>query len=425
MFRNVIESYTGYIQIQHEDFKDEPSVDNVFEYTQNLERTIKDNPNVSETVPRFESFALASAGTLTQGVMVLGIDPVREAFLSNVRSRLVQYKLSDDAVDKLIKSDLPSEVKAKLGLFKGNAYSSESLLQMELGIDDSDTAVLMPVIRKAAAFSNGYFETGKPQALLGEKLATYLSLGIGDTLVLIGQGYHGTSAAGKFVVAGIVRLPTPDLNSKLVYLPVDFAQELYNAPGMLTSIALSLKDNGNRAIERTVESIEKSIPEPLKVLDWKEMNELLVNQMDADSKSGMVMIAILYMIIAFGIFGTVLMMTAERRREFAVLVSIGMQKSKLAFVVAFELLYIGLLGILSGAALSLPVIIIGRYNPIRFSGDMAKMYEDYGLEPVMTFMPIDTYFLWQSFVVAVMVILAIAYPVRKIYKMNLVNSLKA
>lgn len=206
MFRNVIESYTGYIQIQHEDFKDEPSVDNVFEYTQNLERTIKDNPNVSETVPRFESFALASAGTLTQGVMVLGIDPVREAFLSNVRSRLVQYKLSDDAVDKLIKSDLPSEVKAKLGLFKGNAYSSESLLQMELGIDDSDTAVLMPVIRKAAAFSNGYFETGKPQALLGEKLATYLSLGIGDTLVLIGQGYHGT-VSQVAVVAAVYLMP--------------------------------------------------------------------------------------------------------------------------------------------------------------------------------------------------------------------------
>ena len=60
------------------------------------------------------------------------------------------------------------------------------------------------------------------------------------------------------------------------------------------------------------------------------MNKLMINQMDADSKSGMIMIIILYLVIAFGIFGTVLMMTAERRREFGVLVAIGMQKSKLA-----------------------------------------------------------------------------------------------
>ena len=45
--------------------------------------------------------------------------------------------------------------------------------------------------------------------------------------------------------------------------------------------------------------------------------------MDADNKSGGVMVAILYLVIAFGIFGTVLMMTVERKREFGVLVAIG------------------------------------------------------------------------------------------------------
>ncbi len=33
MFRNVIESYTGYIQVQNEDFKDNSTVDNAFELT--------------------------------------------------------------------------------------------------------------------------------------------------------------------------------------------------------------------------------------------------------------------------------------------------------------------------------------------------------------------------------------------------------
>ena len=53
------------------------------------------------------------------------------------------------------------------------------------------------------------------------------------------------------------------------------------------------------------------------------MNEVMVSQMDADNKSGMIMIGILYLVIAFGVFGTVLMLTAERRREFGVLVAIA------------------------------------------------------------------------------------------------------
>ena len=149
------------------------------------------------------------------------------------------------------------------------------------------------------------------------------------------------------------------------------------------------------------------------------------NQMDADSKSGMIMIGILYLVIAFGIFGTVLMMTAERKREFGVLVAVGMQKSKLSAVVSLEMFYIGLMGIVSGILMALPVILYGYYHPLRFKGDMAKMFEDYGMEPVMPFLPVDWYFMWQSVVVAIIIGIAMAYPVRKIYKMQIVNSLKA
>ena len=298
-------------------------------------------------------------------------------------------------------------------------------MQLELGISDKEAGESMPLIERISAFRNGYIKPGKQQALIGDRLAMFLQMSIGDTLVLISQGYHGTTAAGKFEIAGIVRLPTPDLDNKIVYLPVDVCQEFYNAPGMLTSLALIVKDKKDREIDKMLKSISGELPPSLRILGWREMNELVINQMDADSKSGMIMIGILYMIIAFGIFGTILMMTAERRREFGVLVAIGMQKKKLASIVSFEILFIGLMGIISGIILALPVIMIGMHNPIRFSGEMAKMYEDYGMEPVMPFMPVDYYFLWQAVVVAIIVCLAIIYPVRKIYRMKLVNSLKA
>jgi ABC-type antimicrobial peptide transport system permease subunit len=139
----------------------------------------------------------------------------------------------------------------------------------------------------------------------------------------------------------------------------------------------------------------------------------------------MIMIGILYLVIAFGVFGTVLMMTAERRREFGVLIAIGMQKTKLAGVMVYELLYIGLLGILGGLSVAVPAIIYGFYHPIHFSASMAKVWEEYGFEPVMEFQWIDKYFISQSVVVAVIVLVAAIYPLIKIRKMKAVNALKA
>jgi putative ABC transport system permease protein len=424
MFRNVIESYTGYLQVQHEDFWDNKTVDNLFSFSPEIGQIIEKDQNVISTVPRFESFALASSGTLTKGVLVMGIDPEKETLLSNVKGKLVKFKLTEENIANLKKSDLPDKLKNNLDLFLGNAYTSKSSLMIDLGIKDKDSAKIMPILREKIFFKNGDIKIGIPGALIGDKLATFLNMGVGDTIVLIGQGYHGTTAAGKYRIDGIVKIPSPDLDNKIVYLPVDVCQELYNAPGMLTSLAVSVRKNDDSEINRMIKTLSSELM-PLKVLGWREMNELMINQMEADSKSGAVMIGILYLVIAFGIFGTVLMMVAERRREFGVLVAVGMQKSKLAAVISIEMLYIGFIGILSGVLAALPSIYYGYYHPIRFTGEMAKVYEDYGMEPVMTFMPFDAYFLWQSVVVSVIVIIAIIYPVRKIYKMEVVSSLKA
>lgn len=425
MFRNAIESYTGYIQIQNEDFWDNKIVDNTFSYSTELEKLVMSVDNVTGTVPRFESFALASSGTLTKGVLVMGIDPEKESLLSDTKSRLVKYRLGQKNIEALRKSGLPENMKKNLDLFKGNSYSSSSALAVDFDIEDKDSASIIQIFRNLASFENGYIRTGEPGALVGDKLATFLKVGIGDTLVLLGQGYHGTTAAGKYRINGIVKLPTPDLDNKIVYLPYDICQELYNAPGMLTSLAISIKKNDDPTIDRMIADLALKIDPPLKVMGWREMNKLLINQMDADSKSGAVMIVILYLVIAFGIFGTVLMMTAERRREFGVLVAVGMQKTRLAAVVVMEMISVGIMGIGSGIVLSLPVIFYGNSHPIRFRGEMAKMYENYGMEAVMPFLLPDMYMLWQSVVVAIIIFIALAYPLRKISKMLVVNSLKA
>ncbi|HDR90146.1 MAG TPA: ABC transporter permease [Bacteroidetes bacterium] len=425
MFKNIIESYSGYIQVQNPEFWEDKVVDNTMLPDEDLISTLKADKNVLELIPRFESFALASSGSRTKGVMIMGINPEKENLLSDVKNKLVKYRLTEAAIDSLTREDIPRNTLRNLKLFSGSSYSGDGKLQTELGIRDKDTSHIMPLFRKHAGVQNGYFSQDSQGALVGNRLAQYLGLSRGDTIVLLGQGYHGTTAAGKYAIDGIVRLPAPDLDNKIVYLPVTRCQELYNAPGRLTALVLHIKDNSDRAIEQTVERLMSRIDSTYRLMGWKEMNDTIVNQMDADNKSGMIMIGILYLVIAFGVFGTVLMMTAERRREMGVLISIGMRKSKMAIIMLYEMLLIGIMGIMSGVAVSLPVIIYGYHHPIVFSSKMAKMWEDYGFEPVMAFQWIDTYFIWQSLVVAIIVLIAAMYPVFRIYRLKEVEALKA
>jgi ABC-type lipoprotein release transport system permease subunit len=426
MFKNIIESYTGYLQIQHRDYFDEPTIDNSFELSQPLIDKIESDPNVNTLVPRLESFALAAAESRTQGVMVLGIDPEGEEKVTDLKSKLVKYKLTPESILALKESTIPARTKKLLDVFTNESYSSEGRLLIDLDIGEEDTASILPVLRRYASFKNRYLDNNETAgAIIGDGLSDYLKAGVGDTIVLVGQGYHGTSAAGKYEVRGIVRLPAPDIDNVIVYLPIAVAQELFAAPDMVTSAVLRLNNNDNENVLQSGESLRKLLNEPLTIRTWHELNALLINQMEADSRSGMIMIGILYLVIAFGVFGTVLMMIAERRREFGMLVSIGMRKNKLAKVVSFEMLLIGFLGLAAGVIASLPFVFYGNAHPIRFTGEMGRMYSDYGFEPIMPTLLPDTYYLWQIVVVLIILLIAILFSIRKIFRINVISALRA
>jgi ABC-type lipoprotein release transport system permease subunit len=426
LFKNVIESYSGYLQLQNKDYSDEPVLDNSFVVDQTLLELLKKDPNVRSVVPRLESFALAAAGSRTQGTIVMGIDPERENEVSDITKRLVKFKLSPEVNEALKKEPIPDRTKKLINVIGSESYASIGRMMLDLGISVEDTSSVLPIFRRQASFSNYYFNNADTQCvIIGDGLSDYLKISVGDTLVLMGQGYHGTTAAGKYAVKGIVKLPTPDIDNIIVYIPINSARELYAAPGMATSAVFSLKSNSDKDVLFTAARLKKIVSDPLALKPWRELNALLVNQMEADSRSGMIMIGILYLVIAFGVFGTVLMMMAERRREFGMLVSIGMQKRKLAKVVSLEILLLGFVGIIAGVIASLPVVIYGNIHPIRFTGEMARMYEDYGFEPVMpTLMP-DIFYLWQIIVVLMILVIAITFSVRKIFRIKVISALRA
>ena len=346
MVEIVVKFYSGYMQVHNEDYWENKSINNSFDYDQALVDRIKKHSEIDFVIPRLESFGLASAGELTRGSAIFGIVPEVETQLTGIANKIV---------------------------------SGEYLRASDNGV------------------------------VIGDGLAKYLKLALNDTLVIITQGYHGVSAAGKFPVRGIIKHVSPELNKSIVYMELKTCQSFLGAENKLTSLVVNVADND--AMKRTLKKLKAEIQSPFSVMSWEEMQPEVVQQIESDRAGGIIMKAILYIVIAFGIFGTIMMMIAERRREFGVMISIGMQKRKLSVVLYIETLFIGLLGIFSGIAVSLPLLLIQAKNPIPLTGDTAKLMEDFGFEPYMFFSTAPEVFWQQAISVFVLTLLIGIYPV--------------
>lgn len=425
MIHQAIESFTGYIQIQNVEFFDEPSLDNSFEYNQELIESIKSVENIQVTVPRVESFALASTGVQSKGVLVTGIDPEKEKNLSNPESRIVKYRFSKKIVNTILDQvKLPEK---QLELLKNNSnksYSSLSRISLDLALTKDLESKLFPVIKSEAGFKGNYLSEHDDGVLLSDRLSKYLNASVGDTIVLMGAGYHGTTAANIFPVRGIVKIVSPELDNKLVYMTLEKAQEFYNLGNNITSLNMNLKKTDKMC--ETQDELSAHIDSKVfTVKNWEEFNPTMKQQIEGDSVGGVIFIGILYFIVLFGIIGTVLMMIAERKRELGVMVAIGMSKVKLSIVLIVEMIFLGFIGMSTGLLASAPLVVLGNKNPIKMTGEIGKMYEDMGFDPVMPLAWFDEYFIWQGAIIMIMVIIACYLPLRRVRKMNVIKSLRA
>lgn len=269
----------------------------------------------------------------------------------------------------------------------------------------------------------GEFPTSETGGLLiTEKYADYMGVQVGDSIAFIGQGYQGVSAVGLYPVMGIIKFPNPQLNAGLAYMEINQAQELFNMQGMLTSLILILEDNGD--FKETTEELASSLPEGFEVFNWEEEMPELVQMIESDQKSGQMMLMILYVVIGFGIFGTALMMTAERIKEFGVMIAVGMQKTKITLLVGIEMIFISIVGIVVSIVTSIPIMYYLYVNPIRFTGEMAATYESMGFEPIMPVAWELSYYVTQPFVVLIITAIAMAYPLYGIRKIEVIKALK-
>jgi ABC-type lipoprotein release transport system permease subunit len=258
--------------------------------------------------------------------------------------------------------------------------------------------------------------------LLAQGLAARLKLQLHDTLILIGQGYHGATAAGKYFIKGIIKFGSPDLNEQSLFLSLAAAQELYSANGRLTSYVLALKNPAE--LNTTAKSVRTKLGGNYEIMTWEEMMPEITQHIQTDKGSMYIIQGILYMLVCFGIFGTLLMMMVERKYEMGMLVAIGMKKIKLMQLLLVESVLTVFSGCIVGIAVSIPIVYYLNKYPIQFTGEMAKVYEEFGFEAIFPSSTDPGIFITQGLIVLGLGLLLSLYSIIKIAALNPVTAMK-
>ncbi len=261
--------------------------------------------------------------------------------------------------------------------------------------------------------------------ILSKGIAEYFDVTMGDTLVLFGQGYQGMMAAGKYVANGIIDLKNPKLNEMTIFMDIESAQDYISSENIATHLVIDKKEYYDE--KKIAEDVRKAISSDYEVMTWKEILPELDQMITADNVGGLIMAFILYVIVCFGMFGTVLMMTEERMYEFGILLSIGMDKIKLYLIILLETIMLSSIGVIIGVLTTRPISHYFNRNPINmesFGEGLGDAMGEFGFDPIMPFsinwdIPISH----AAFIFGISLLISI-YPAIRILSLNPVKAMK-
>ena len=319
MINSAVKIHTGHLQVQAEGYQDKRTMRLVVPDPGAIGSILEKTPGIDAYTYRANAFSLVSSEERTYGIVVIGIDPAREANVSTLKK----------------------------------------------------------VIRQGSYLSEG--DTN--QALLGELLAKNLQVGLGDELVVIGQGRDGSVAATVVEVKGTYNSGQDEFDRSSIHIPLKHFQDVYAMRGGVHEVVALGKSLGAiPAIRKTVEdTIENDDPKNLLVvLDWIDLMPGLIEGIKLDLISGLILYCILILVVAFSILNTFLMAVFERTKEFGVMMAIGTTPRRLTKLLLLESITMTVIGIVVGIIAGCLITWYFQVHGIAISG-MSEVLRQFGI----------------------------------------------
>lgn len=90
-----------------------------------------------------------------------------------------------------------------------------------------------------------------------------------------------------------------------------------------------------------------------------------------------------------------------------------------------ETIFMGMTGVITGVAASIPLLYYFLYNPIPFTGQAAEMMLQMGFEPAMYFSMAPSVFYEQALTIFIFTLIIGIYPILNIRKLQIMKALRS
>jgi len=346
------------------------SGDQLRDYEQLLERVQKEN-GVAAAAPTIYGQVMLTSGPRVSGVFVRGVDPDRV-------NRVVD-------IEKYVKEGSLQELK------------KPQAIQVE------DRTVLLPGV------------------ILGVRLANQLGVFRGSPLQVVSP-LGSPTAIGvipkvrRFVVVGIFDSGMSEIDSTLVYMSLGDAQKFFEIGDAVTNIEIRVQDVYQA--KTVADSIQRKLGFPYLTEDWSRLWPNLFSALKLEKTVYFLVLLLMVLIGAFNIISTLIMVVMEKRKDIAILQSMGAPRAGIRKIFLIKGCVIGVVGTGLGVLFGLAIcLLIQKYRFIELPKDVF----------LISTVPVRIYwsnFLLVGFASLGVCLLASIYPARQAAKLDPVEIIR-
>ncbi len=317
----------GHLSVEHPDYQDTPSLDKHLRDAVAVQQRALQIPGVTGAQVRIMGQAMFASGAKSVGGSFIAIDPAQETPAHNIFLRT---------------------------LIEGQCFTTDE----EHGV------------------------------VVGAKMAEKLNLRLGKKLIFTMTDTNGELVSELGRVSGIFKTGDDSVDGGVVLLPLALVRiGLGYEPNAASLVAIFLEDH--RKAEPVKGKLARLLArsKEMSVLTWQESQADLAGLIGVDRLFNYLLQFLVGLVIAAGIMNTLLMSVMERRREFGIMMALGMMPGQVVRLVLLESCWLGLLGLILGVIITTPWFLYMVRVGIDFSGQIGEDYSAGGVlvDPVMKF----------------------------------------
>lgn len=207
-----------------------------------------------------------------------------------------------------------------------------------------------------------FFKTSErrsvPTLVMGESLARILGVGPEDHVSLIvplaeeGKAFSLAQTQSRtFRVGGIFRLGMSDFDSGLVLIRLEEAQSLYRLGRKVSALGVRFRDVDQA--ESLKDLFQSELGPEVWVRSWRDMNRTFFSALKVEKNVMTILLALIILVAAFNIVSTLIMVVMEKTKDIGILRALGATRKSIAKIFVLEGFTVGVFGVALGSILGL------------------------------------------------------------------------